>query len=66
VRDVIDLRSFVTEFGPRFAEVAALRDETDTFVAENYDLLKERKIFSALVPTELGGGGASTARYVRS
>lgn len=31
----IDLRSFVTEFGPRFADAAALREETDTFVAEN-------------------------------
>ena len=58
MRDTIDLRSFVTEFGPRFAEAAALCDETDTSVAENYDLLKKRKIFSALVPTELGGGGA--------
>ena len=57
--NTIDLRSFVTEFGPRFAEAAALRDETDTFVAENYDLLKECKIFSALAPTELGGGGAT-------
>jgi alkylation response protein AidB-like acyl-CoA dehydrogenase len=55
----IDLRSFVTEFGPRFAEAADLRDETDAFVAENYDLLKKRKIFSALVPTGLGGGGAT-------
>jgi alkylation response protein AidB-like acyl-CoA dehydrogenase len=54
----IDLGSFLTEFGPRFAEAAALRDENDAFVADNYDLLKERKIFSALVPTELGGGGA--------
>jgi acyl-CoA dehydrogenase len=59
MRDAIDLHSFVTEFGPRFAEAAAVRDETDTFVAENYDLLKKRKIFSALVPTELGGGGAT-------
>jgi alkylation response protein AidB-like acyl-CoA dehydrogenase len=57
--NTIDLRSFVTEFGPRFAETAALRDETDAFVADNYDLLKERKIFSALVPTELGGGGTT-------
>jgi alkylation response protein AidB-like acyl-CoA dehydrogenase len=59
MRDTIDLQSFLREFGPRFAEAAALRDETDTFVTDNYDLLKERKIFSALVPTELGGGGAT-------
>ena len=66
MRDAIDLRSFVREFGPRFAEAAALRDETDTFVAENYDLLKKRKIFSALVPTELGAAAPGTARYARS
>ncbi|WP_421866968.1 acyl-CoA dehydrogenase family protein [Motiliproteus sp.] len=32
-------------------------DETDQFSITNYNLLKEAKIFSALVPEELGGGG---------
>jgi len=28
------------------------------FVAKNYDILKKRRVFSVLVPTEFGGGGA--------
>jgi acyl-CoA dehydrogenase len=49
------------ELGPRFAEGAERHDETDTFVAENYAVLKERNVFGAGVPEELGGGGASVA-----
>ena len=44
-----------------FAARAGKHDETDDFVAENYAALKERKIFAAGVPEELGGGGASVA-----
>jgi alkylation response protein AidB-like acyl-CoA dehydrogenase len=49
------------EIGPWFAERAAQHDETDTFVTENYAELKERRVFAAGVPDELGGGGASIA-----
>jgi alkylation response protein AidB-like acyl-CoA dehydrogenase len=45
--------------GPRFAARAALHDADDTFVAENYAELREHRVFSAGVPAELGGGGAS-------
>jgi alkylation response protein AidB-like acyl-CoA dehydrogenase len=31
------------------------------FVAENYELMRQRRLFSAAVPAELGGGGASHA-----
>ena len=34
-------------------------DADDSFVAENYVELKARQVFSAGVPSELGGGGAS-------
>ena len=47
------------ELGPRFAARAAAHDATDTFVADNYRDLRERRMFSAGVPAELGGGGAS-------
>ncbi|MGH6972808.1 MAG: acyl-CoA dehydrogenase family protein, partial [Caulobacteraceae bacterium] len=56
-----DLTGLVDEIGPAVAQGAAERDATDAFVAEGYDLLKRRKLFSALVPLELGGGGASFA-----
>jgi alkylation response protein AidB-like acyl-CoA dehydrogenase len=47
------------ELGPRFAARAAAHDADDTFVADNYAELRERRVFSAGVPAELGGGGAS-------
>ena len=48
-------RQLGTEFAPR----AAAHDADDSFVAENYDILKQYNIFAAGVPQELGGGGAS-------
>ncbi len=53
----LDLQALVQIVGPRFAEDAAARDADDAFAAANYDVLKEHKVFSALVPAELGGGG---------
>jgi alkylation response protein AidB-like acyl-CoA dehydrogenase len=45
--------------GAEFAGRAAAHDEEDTFVSANYTALKERRVFSAGIPEELGGGGAS-------
>ena len=47
--------------GPGFAGRAAAHDAADTFVAENYAELKSSGAFSAAIPSELGGGGASYA-----
>jgi alkylation response protein AidB-like acyl-CoA dehydrogenase len=47
------------ELGPGFASRAAAHDANDSFALENYQELRERRVFSALVPAELGGGGAS-------
>src|SRR4029450_9498673 len=49
----------VRELGPRFAARAAPHDAHDGVVADNYAELRERRVFSAGVPAELGGGGAS-------
>ena len=49
------------QLGPTFAARAAAHDANDSFVADNYAELKRRKVFSAGVPAELGGGGASHA-----
>ncbi|TDQ31812.1 alkylation response protein AidB-like acyl-CoA dehydrogenase [Phyllobacterium brassicacearum] len=46
---------------PTFAARAAEFDASDTFVAENYKLLKESGLVEAGVPRELGGGGAEVA-----
>jgi alkylation response protein AidB-like acyl-CoA dehydrogenase len=45
--------------GAEFAARAEAHDEGDTFVSRNYATLKERRVLSAAVPEELGGGGAS-------
>jgi alkylation response protein AidB-like acyl-CoA dehydrogenase len=44
-----------------FAERAAAHDADGSFVADNYAAMKQHKLFSAGVPAELGGGGASHA-----
>jgi alkylation response protein AidB-like acyl-CoA dehydrogenase len=54
----LDLQALADVIGPRFAEGAAERDAGDVFVVEHYDILKQHQVFSALVPMELGGGGA--------
>ena len=56
-----DWPAVMRELGPRFAARAAAHDAADTFVSENYADLKTHKVFSAGVPTELGGAGASHA-----
>ena len=45
--------------GEEFAGRAEAYDEGDAFVSRNYEALKDRHVFSAAVPEELGGGGAS-------
>ncbi len=54
-----DFQQAITELGPVLRERAARCDAEDSFVAENYPALKQHKLFSMLVPQELGGGGAS-------
>lgn len=55
----MDWQPVMAELGRDFATRAADHDRDDSFVAENYALLRERGAFAAGVPDELGGGGAS-------
>lgn len=57
----IDLRGILDAVSPTFRENAAWLDVTDGFIADNFDLLKSSGVFTALVPTEMGGGGATYA-----
>jgi alkylation response protein AidB-like acyl-CoA dehydrogenase len=54
-----DWVAVIRQIGPRFAARAAAHDAHDSFVADNYAELRERRVFSAGVPAELGGGAAS-------
>ena len=58
-RGLSDWTALARELGPRFAARASSHDAADSFVADNYRDLRERRVFSAGVPAELGGGGAS-------
>jgi acyl-CoA dehydrogenase len=51
----------VRQLGPAFAARAAAHDADDSFVGDNYKDLRAHRVFSAGVPAELGGGGASQA-----
>jgi alkylation response protein AidB-like acyl-CoA dehydrogenase len=55
----IDLNGILETLGGGFAARITDLDATDGFVAQNYMELKAAKVFSALVPQELGGGGAT-------
>lgn len=57
----LDWRKTLTAIGPTIAEQGAAADDKDCFPEQNYQLLKEHKLFSALVPEELGGGGLDFA-----
>jgi alkylation response protein AidB-like acyl-CoA dehydrogenase len=61
VEDSTNWVETVRALGHHFAERAAHHDQSGTFVAENYADLRELGLFSAGIPTELGGGGASHA-----
>jgi alkylation response protein AidB-like acyl-CoA dehydrogenase len=52
-----DLVAVARRLGHEFAGRAAEMDESDTFVAENYEALKAAGLVEAGVPQELGGGG---------
>jgi alkylation response protein AidB-like acyl-CoA dehydrogenase len=47
----------VQRLGPGFSSRAAGHDENDAFVAQNWAELRAEKMFSAMVPAELGGSG---------
>jgi alkylation response protein AidB-like acyl-CoA dehydrogenase len=57
----VDWVEIVRAVGPEFAARSPQHDAEDSFVGENYLVLKEKGLFSAGVPAELGGGGASHA-----
>ncbi|MBT4890116.1 MAG: acyl-CoA/acyl-ACP dehydrogenase [Rhodospirillales bacterium] len=55
----INLIKVIEQLGDGFAARVTSNDQDDLFVAENFAELKQNKMFSAMVPVELGGGGAS-------
>ena len=56
-----DWVAVAVELLPSLAARAAGHDADDTFVADNFEELRRRRLFSAPVPAALGGGDASQA-----
>jgi alkylation response protein AidB-like acyl-CoA dehydrogenase len=56
---VADWRDVIQRLGQGLTARTAEHDENDRFVSANWAELKAEKLFSAMVPTELGGGGLS-------
>ncbi len=56
---LFEWRTLIQRLGERFASRAAEHDENDRFVHANWEELKNEKLFSAMVPAELGGAGLS-------
>lgn len=61
-REIV-LDNILHAIGPAIAENGKRADETDQFAKENYQLMKEHRVFSAMVPAELGGGGQRYAEF---
>jgi alkylation response protein AidB-like acyl-CoA dehydrogenase len=55
----VDFQRTLKALGPTIAERAADHDRSGSFVADNYRDLRDHRLFSAGIPLELGGGGAS-------
>lgn len=55
----LNLANLAEEIGPGFAERSAELESADAFVFDNYEALRERRVFSALVPKEFGGAEVS-------
>ncbi len=53
--------SLARQLGPELAATSAELDASGEFVGHGYQLLKERRMFSMLVPSERGGPGATHA-----
>lgn len=56
---MFEWRPLIQRLGERFAGRAVEHDENDRFVDANWEELKKEKLFSAMVPGELGGAGFS-------
>ena len=55
----VELMKCIDSIGAQIAENGREADATDHFSIENYALLGEHQVFSAMVPEQYGGGGTS-------
>lgn len=61
-----DWLTLAQSLGQQFVAVEQAADDSDTFVADNFSILKQSGITAMGVPTEFGGGGASYAEVCKT
>lgn len=49
----------IDQLGEQLAKNGITHDKKDTFVADNYQLLKKNRYLTAMIPKSLGGGGVT-------
>ena len=54
----MNLQDILLELGPEIEKQGLICDAENKFAEENFNLLKEEGVYKALIPAELGGGGA--------
>ena len=55
----LNLRDVLLELGPEIEKQGVIYDAENKFAEKNFSLLKERGVYKALIPAELGGGGVT-------
>jgi alkylation response protein AidB-like acyl-CoA dehydrogenase len=53
----MNLQNILLEVGPEIEKNGLVYDAENKFAEKNFSLLKERDVYKALIPAELGGGG---------
>lgn len=54
----MNLQNILLELGPEIEKQGLAYDAENKFAEKNFSLLKEKGVYKALIPAELGGGGA--------
>ena len=55
----MNLQSVLEELGPEIEKQGLVYDAENKFAEKNFSLLKEKGVYKALIPAELGGGGVA-------
>lgn len=55
----MNLQNILNELGPEIEKNGLICDAENKFAEKNFSLLKEKGVYRALIPAELGGGGVA-------
>lgn len=55
----MNLQNILHELGPEIEKHGLVYDAENKFAEKNFTLLKEKDVYKALIPSELGGGGVA-------